>query len=160
MKLRQTIIFSALILASGSSVASTSKDFFNDTSIGFQNTLYATGVSIKKPLAEKISFQGVAGITGAVQSLQGRTIYHIKKDSVWSPYAYGSVGVWSVSTAFSSGSGALFGIGGGSDYSLGNLDASLQNWSASAELSLGTANFGGLVSSSSLALGLGLHYKF
>lgn len=160
MKCLKIAVISASLALAGNASAFETGSLLDGASVGYQSTLYASGLSIKKPINERVSFQGIAGLISTVNSVQARGVYHFNQQSAWSPYAYGSAGFWSVSTGYASANGTFFGAGAGAEYSLGNLSEQLLRWTTSAELSVGSADFGGIVGNSSLSLGLGLHYKF
>lgn len=140
--------------------ASDESPFFSDLSVGYQNALYSSGISVKKPISEKLNLQGVAGIFGTVNSFQARGLYEFNPRANWAPYAQAGVGMWSIDVGFASDTGLLLEAGVGVNYNLASLESSLNRWTASAELSAGSADFGGLVSNSAFGLGFGLHYKF
>jgi len=122
-------------------------------SVGLQQNFQSAGPSVKIPVSEKFSLQGVVGLLGSITSYQARGIYDFKASANWNAYGYGGATVW---TAFGQ-SATLLQVGVGAEYQLRKLSPGLSNWRVSGEV--GTfAGSSAIISG--VGVGLGLHYKF
>lgn len=132
--------------------------------VGFQSSWPAYGISGIYNVTDKIGAQLVVGAFGSWTTLTGRGLYRFAPGEKYSPYGFGTAGVYrysygSIGTA--SESSVIVGAGGGVEVSLPALfedsDFPPLFWSVDLGFSAGSFQF---YNWSGFSWGSGLHYRF
>ena len=126
----------------------------NSFYIGFQDTLFSNGLSLKYDVSHKTTLQAVLGGFGNTNTFNFRGLYKFKRKRRWNVYGIGSLGFYRFNNGNSSNLG--LGIGAGIEYDLRGLDSSFIPLFVNLEFGIALANN----FSNGANLGLGLHYQF
>jgi hypothetical protein len=137
--------------------------------VGFQSSWPAYGLSGLFDVSDRITAQAVLGAFGAVTTLSGRGLYHFNRQTKYSLFGFGSVGVWryGYDVLGVSDSETTVGVGGGAGVELdwqGILNDdddgdSFPPLFSTIDLGLTMASFDAY-NWNAFSFGVGLHYRF
>lgn len=152
--------------------ATTAEEQSTRFGVGFQSTWPAYGLSGIIDVTPELTGQAVFGLLGPVKTFTGRALYHFSREQAYSPYGFGSIGLWRTTTVATTSlfeaterteSVLGFGAGGGIEFDWQELvspdDDSFPPVFGNVEVGLGIVNFEHY-DFSALMIGGGLHYRF
>jgi hypothetical protein len=163
------LLLSVPVSAHGQDAPPAPSDGGSPFGLGFQSSWPAYGLSGLYDMNERITLQAVLGALGTVSTLSGRLLYHFGRQPKYSPYAFGTVGLWRYSYrglgSRSSESTVAFGGGAGVELDWrGILTAegetpTFPSLYSTIDLGLTLAGFEHYAWSA-FTYGVGLHYRF
>lgn len=126
-----------------------------DVGIGIQSSyaFWGTGgLSIIYDMRPDASIQGIFGVGGGRQAIEGRYLHRFRQEAYWDGYGFGSAGIYS-----NGSTGFIWGGGIGAEYDIRGLDETLPPISLNADV-------GGMVRDGfddlDVQLRTGFHYRF
>ncbi len=160
-EIRHTKNYLGALLGAACLVSANSSIAADGISLGLQGGLNSSGPSVRYPISDTLSVQGIIGALGTVTSVSGRGLLFFRQTEELDWYYFGGLQFINVDTGIF-GSENAFGISGGVglDYDLRNAIPEAPPIVLSGEIGASFASFDNFNGFNLFNIGIGVHYLF